>query len=238
MHKPLKALITGGAKGIGLAISQALQQKGFQVTALGRDEQSLAIAKAAGFIEDYLVLDLAIGQNWDELANKLTFDFSVLVNNAGIYVWQPAENTTSNDVQALFALNFFAAEKLSSLCLGHMKQQRWGRILNIASVSGTTGEANAGVYAASKGALIAYSRSLALELASLDITVNCISPGWVKTELFTRTELSEEEILSTVPAHRWVSASELGALAAFLCGDEAQSITGQNICVCAGLSLG
>ena len=123
-----------------------------------------------------------------------------------------------------------------------MKEQKWGRIINIGSISGVMGEANASVYSASKASLIGFSKALALEIAKDNITVNTINAGWVDTELgnesIDESEFSKEEIMEIIPQKRFVTPEEIAKLIKYLISDDARGITGQSINLCAGLSVG
>ena len=123
-----------------------------------------------------------------------------------------------------------------------MKKKKFGRIVNIGSISGVMGEANAPLYSATKAGLIGFAKSAGLELAEFGITVNTINPGWVDTELgnssIDDSEFSKEEILDCIPQRRFVEPVEVANLVKYLISPEAKGITGQSINLCAGLSVG
>ena len=123
-----------------------------------------------------------------------------------------------------------------------MKNKRFGRIINIGSISGVMGEAGAVAYSASKAGLIGMTKALALELAEYNITINTINPGWVDTELGSNSiddsGFSKDEILETIPQKRFVEPIEIANLIKYLISQEAKGITGQSINLCAGLSVG
>lgn len=123
-----------------------------------------------------------------------------------------------------------------------MKSQKWGRIINIGSISGVMGEAYASLYSGFKSGLIGFTKALALELAQHDITVNTINPGWVQTDLgkksIENSEFSQEETLDMIPQRRFVEPKEVAKLVAYLLSNDAKGITGQSINLCAGLSVG
>jgi NAD(P)-dependent dehydrogenase (short-subunit alcohol dehydrogenase family) len=123
-----------------------------------------------------------------------------------------------------------------------MKEMKFGRIVNIGSISGVMGEAYASLYSSSKSGLIGLSKALALELAEFNITVNTINPGWVDTELgnssIEDSEFSKEEIIECIPQRRFVSPVEVAKLVKYLISEDAKGITGQSINLCAGLSVG
>ena len=123
-----------------------------------------------------------------------------------------------------------------------MKKNGFGRIINIGSISGVMGEANASLYSASKSGLIGATKALALELAEYGITVNTINPGWVDTNLavssINESEFSVSEIIETIPQRRFVEPNEIAYFVRYLISNEAKGITGQSINLCAGLSVG
>ena len=123
-----------------------------------------------------------------------------------------------------------------------MKSKNSGRIINIGSISGVMGEANASLYSSSKAGLLGLTKALALELAEHNITVNTINPGWVDTELgnesIEQSDFTKEEILDCIPQKRFVTPEEVANLVKYLISSEAKGITGQGINLCAGLSVG
>ena len=121
-----------------------------------------------------------------------------------------------------------------------MKKKNWGRIINIGSISGMVGEANATLYSATKSALSGFTKALALEVAQNNITVNQINPGWVNTPLANDAlnEEEKQEIIDVTPQKRFIEPIEIAKLCEYLISDNAKGITGQNINLCAGLSIG
>ena len=121
-----------------------------------------------------------------------------------------------------------------------MKNNKWGRVVNIGSISGVMGEANASLYSSTKSALIGLTKALALELAEYNITVNTINPGWVDTDMGNSScgEFSKDELVECIPQHRFVEPKEVADLVKYLIGDNAKGVTGQSINLCAGLSVG
>ena len=121
-----------------------------------------------------------------------------------------------------------------------MKKNRWGRIVNIGSISAMVGEANASLYSATKAALSGLTRALALEAAPYGITVNQINPGWVDTPLTQKSLNADEkkEVIDVTPQKRFISPAEIARLVQYLISDDAKGLTGQNINLCAGLSIG
>ena len=123
-----------------------------------------------------------------------------------------------------------------------MKANKWGRIINIGSISGVMGEACASMYSATKASLIGLTKAVALELAQDNITINTINPGWVETELGNSSvedsEFSKDEIIECVPQKRFVEPSEIAEMIKYLISEQAKGVTGQSINLCAGLSVG
>lgn len=227
-------LITGSSSGIGKVAAETLKAEGYKVFQTGRKLLD---------IENYISINLSDPNNVNKLYNyvKENFgDIDILINNAGEYVYSPIDKMKPDKIIQIFNSNFISHYYLTSLVVPYMKQKKFGRIVNIASISGVVGEANASLYSATKSAYFGFSKSLALELAEYNITVNSISPGWVETQL-TENALSEEEkkeTLDVIPQKRFVEPVEVANLIKYLISDNAKGITGQNINLCAGLSCG
>ena len=227
-------LITGSSSGIGKVAAETLKAEGYKV--FQTDRKLLDI-------ENYISINLSDPNNVNKLYNyvKENFgDIDILVNNAGEYVYSPIDKMKPDEIIQIFNSNFISHYYLTSLVVPYMKQKKFGRIVNIASISGVVGEANASLYSATKSAYFGFSKALALELAEYNITVNSISPGWVETQL-TENALSEEEkkeMLDVIPQKRFVEPVEVANLIKYLISDNAKGITGQNINLCAGLSCG
>lgn len=232
----MNILVTGASKGIGNAMAQELQSIG-EVFVTGRDEQALTACNAKGFCVCDLSKDINILAKFIEEKS-----IDVLINNAGEYIYAGLETMNIADIQRLYQTNLIAPAYLISKAIPHMKGQRWGRIINIGSISGVMGEAYASIYSSSKSGLIGLTKALALELAEFDITVNTINPGWVETELgmnsIEESEFSKEEIIDTIPQKRFVKPEEVAKLCKYLISEDAKGITGQSINICAGLSVG
>lgn len=239
------ALITGSSAGIGAEIAYNLSQRGIKVFLAGRNEENLIRQVEKVNAIGYLCGDLLDNSYCETLIEKATSvlgTVDILVNNAGAYVWSPIEKTNLESIDKIMELNLKVPYKLCSLAVPLMKKQKWGRIINIGSISGAVGEANASLYSASKAGLIGMTKALALELAEYGITVNVISPGWVKTDmgqaLIEQEVIDEAEQLDMIPQKRWISPEEIASLVNYLVSEGAMGITGQSINMCAGLSLG
>lgn len=232
----MNILVTGASKGIGNAIAKELQNIG-EIFVTGRNEQALAACNAKGFC----VCDLSKDIN-DLVKFIEENNIDVLINNAGEYIYSSLDSMETADIQRLYQTNLIAPAYLISKAIPHMKGQRWGRIINIGSISGVMGEAYASIYSSSKAGLIGLTKALALELAEYEITVNTINPGWVETELgmnsIEDSEFSRDEILQCIPQKRFVKPEEVAKLCKYLISSDAKGITGQSINICAGLSVG
>lgn len=232
----MNILVTGASKGIGNAIAKELQSVG-EVFVTGRNEQALTACNAKGFC----VCDLS--KDINTLARFIIDNkIDVLINNAGEYIYGGLETLKTADIQRIYQTNLVAPAYLISKAIPHMKGQKWGRIINIGSISGVMGEAYASIYSSSKAGLIGLTKALALELAEYEITVNTINPGWVETELgmnsIEDSEFSKDEILQCIPQKRFVKPEEVAKLCKYLISSDAKGITGQSINLCAGLSVG
>ena len=234
-------LITGSSQGIGLEIAKYFSKQ-YNVFITGRYEEKLKkLCDEFGF-SGFVAVDLSKENAAQELYEKLNIKIDILVNNAGNYVYSSVEKLKCEDIMNSFMLNSVAPLELIRCVIPQMKEQKWGRIINIGSISGVMGEANASLYSMTKASLIGMTKALALELALDDITVNVINPGWVDTDLINNENLEEdfskEEIIETIPQRRFVKPSEIASTIEYLISDNAKSITGQSINICAGLSLG
>lgn len=225
-------LITGASKGIGKVIAEELKQFG-NVYVTGRNEEALKS------FENYCVCDLASQTDvLEEFVAKNNID--ILINNAGEYIYGAIDDVTQEQIDHIFKVNVIAPIKLISATTKIMKNNKWGRIVNIGSISGVMGEANASLYSSTKSALIGLTKALALELAEYNITVNTINPGWVDTDMGNSScgEFSKEELVECIPQHRFVEPKEVADLVKYLISDNAKGVTGQSVNLCAGLSVG
>lgn len=234
-------LVTGATKGIGLAIAKQLS-KYYDVYICGRSLENLKKVCEENRFKNYYSIDLSQEGSVEKLFNQLNVDIDILVNNAGVYYYNSIEDMSNEEIMSTINLNSVTPLKLSKLVIPHMKKKRWGRIINIGSISGVMGEANASVYSMTKASLIGMTKALALELAQDNITVNVINPGWVDTDLINNENLendfSKQEIIDTIPQRRFVTPKEIASTVEFLVSNRAKTITGQSINICAGLSVG
>jgi 3-oxoacyl-[acyl-carrier protein] reductase len=234
------ALVTGGGKGIGRAISQALGAKGAKVVVNYRSDASAAEETVAS-IPGAVAHKADVGDPAQvEAMVKSVGRVDILVNNAGLVrdklliQMAPAdwEDLIRTDLLSVFATTRAAI-------MSGMMRARWGRIVNITSIVGITGNAGQSNYAAAKAGLIGFTKSVAREYGSRNITCNAVAPGYVRTELTTGSLTDEMvgELVKMTPIKREGSAEDVAAAVAFLCSDSAGFITGQVLAVDGGLSL-
>jgi len=232
----MNILVTGATRGIGKAIAEEMQNIG-EVYVTGRNQQALEMCNAKGFCVCDLSKDINTLTKFIEEK-----EIDVLINNAGEYIYGGIADMKPENIQKIFQTNLIAPTYLISKAVVHMKAQKWGRVINIGSISGIMGEANASLYSASKAGLMGLTKALALELAEYGITVNTINPGWVDTDLgnasIEESEFSREEIIDCIPQRRFVKPQEIAKLCRYLISEDAKGITGQGINLCAGLSVG
>ena len=234
----MNVLITGATRGIGKSIATTLKNYGYTVFTTGRNEKLLQI------YQNYCICDLATLDGIELLGKYIQENkIDILINNAGEYLYTPAINGFElTQIEHITRLNLEAPLFLASKAIPHMKESGFGRIINIGSISGVMGEANASLYSATKSGLIGATKALALELAEFNITVNTINPGWVDTDLGNSSvdngEFSKEEIIDCIPQKRFVKPDEIAGMVKYLISDEAKGVTGQSINLCAGLSVG
>ncbi|MFI3299992.1 MAG: SDR family oxidoreductase [Candidatus Gastranaerophilales bacterium] len=232
----MNILVTGASKGIGKVIAENLKSVG-NVFVTGRNEKALKSIGASGFCVCDLAKDFEIIVNF-----VVENNIDVLINNAGEYVYGGVEEVGFEEIERIFMTNLVAPTKLISKVVPFMKQNKWGRIVNIGSISGVMGEAYASSYSGSKAGLVGLTKSLALELAEFGITINTINPGWVETDLglnsIEESDFTKEEILEGIPQKRFVQPEEVANLVKYLVTEQAKGLTGQSINLCAGLSVG
>ncbi|MEE8213022.1 MAG: 3-oxoacyl-[acyl-carrier-protein] reductase [Alphaproteobacteria bacterium] len=236
------ALVTGASGGIGGAIARALHAAGARVGLSGT--RAGALDELAGELGDgafAVPADLSSANGAKTLAKDAEAalgGIDILVNNAGLTRDQLAIRMSDEDWQTVLDVNLTAAFGLSRGCLRGMMKKRWGRIISVTSIVGVTGNPGQANYAASKAALIGMSKSLAQEVASRNITVNCIAPGFIDTPM---TEgLSDEQkqnLTARIPAGRLGEPAEIAGACVFLASDEASYVTGQTLHVNGGMAM-
>lgn len=227
-------LITGASSGIGKEIANVLSVNN-DVFICGRRELDKVNYYACDLIDMFSIENV-----YNKARAYFNSDIDVLINCAGQYIYKPIEKMTLDEITYLLDVNFKASYILSGLVINAMKKNKWGRIINIGSISGMVGEANATLYSATKSALSGFTKALALEVAQDNITVNQINPGWVHTPLTQNalTKEEQQEVIDVTPQRRFIEPIEIAKLCEYLISDSAKGITGQNINLCAGLSIG
>ncbi|MBQ2644734.1 SDR family oxidoreductase [bacterium] len=241
MTKHKNVLITGASKGIGRVIAKYFADNNFNVFVTARSEDLLKDLFQYPNIKGYYACDLT--HNCYDAYNeavKILGNVDILINNAGGYVCSKIEKTSDEEISNLLRLNIEVPYKLSKCVIPDMKKRKFGRIINIGSISGIVGEAYATLYSMTKSSFVGFSKALALEVASYGITVNTIHPGWVDTDLIhTENQTFEDaELIETIPQRRFIEPIEIAVLAKYLASAEAKGLTGQSINLCAGISMG
>ena len=236
------ALVTGASGGIGGAIAKALHAQGATVALSGTREDALgAVAAELGggaHVTPANLGDAAAAEQLAKDAEEAMGGLDILVNNAGLTRDNLAMRMKDEDWQTVIDVNLTAAFRLSRAVLRGMMKKRWGRIIGITSVVGVTGNAGQANYAASKAGMIGMSKSLAQEVASRGITVNCLAPGFIATAMTDALKGDQKaKIIASIPAGRMGTAGEIAAGVVYLASDEAAYITGQILHINGGLAM-
>jgi 3-oxoacyl-[acyl-carrier protein] reductase len=236
------ALITGASGGIGADIARALHKAGATVGLSGTRTAPLeALAAELGDRAHVLPCNLSDPAAVEGLVKQATEamgSVDILVNNAGITKDGLAMRMSDEDWQSVIDVNLTATFRLCRAAIRGMMKARWGRIVNISSVVGQTGNAGQVNYAASKAGMVGLSKSLAAEVASRGITVNCVAPGFIETAMTDKlNDQQKAGILTAVPAGRMGTAGEIAAAVLYLASQEAGYVTGATLHVFGGMSM-
>ena len=240
--KGKKALVTGASGGIGAAIATKLHQNGAMVTLSGtRVEPLIKLKEELGDNSFVSRCDLSDGDEVGNLIQTVSSQMNgldILINNAGLTMDNLLMRMSDEQWQKVINVNLSATFKLCKDSLRGMMKSRWGRIINISSVVALTGNPGQGNYSASKAGIIALSKSLASEVASRGITVNCVAPGFIKTSMTEMlTEDQHNQILNKIPVNRMGNVEEIASGVAFLASPEASYITGTTLNINGGMAM-
>ena len=236
------ALVTGASGGIGAEIARALHAAGATVGLSGTRVAPLeALAAELGSRAHVLPCNLSLPEEVEALVKQATEAMGavdVLVNNAGITKDGLAMRMSDADWQSVIDVNLTATFRLCRAAIRGMMKARWGRIVNISSVVGQTGNGGQVNYAASKAGMVGLSKSLAAEVASRGITVNCVAPGFIETAMTEKLNDGQKSgILGAVPAGRMGTPQEIAAAVLYLASAEAGYVTGATLHVNGGMSM-
>lgn len=239
------AFITGASRGIGKACALALAQTGTRVALAARDlaklEETAAAVRATGAEAHVVAIDMTSADSIKEAVASTVKDFGridILVNNAGITRDGLALRMKPEDWDAVLRTNLTGAFFAIQNVMQGMMKERWGRIINIASVVGEAGNPGQANYVASKAGLIGLTKSLAQEIASRNITVNAVTPGFIETDMTAvLTDDQKGKMLEHIPLKRFGKAEDIAAAVRFLASEEAGYITGHILSVNGGMYM-
>lgn len=236
------AIVTGGTRGIGAAISLALHNGGYQVVANYHNNQQSALdfQKQHGIIvKNWDVSDHhACGKAVEEIEKEFGQTVSILVNNAGITHDKMLHKMLFEEWDKVVRTNLNSCFNMCSSTINQMREQNYGRIVNISSINAQTGQVGQTNYAASKAGIIGFTKSLARESVNKNITVNCIAPGYINTDMAAKIPKSVlDEIVGSIPIKRLGKPSEIANAVMFLVGPESEFTTGQTISINGGHNM-
>ena len=239
--KNKKILITGATGGIGSSLIQKFQSYGSLVVATGTNEEKLKNLKNKYpniIIEKFKLDDHAKVENFIDTVSKKLDGLDVLINNAGITLDNLSIRLTEEDWKKVIDINLTATFLLCKFAIKKMLKKKYGKIVNITSIVGHTGNIGQANYAASKAGIIAFSKSLAAEYAKKNICINCVSPGFIKTEMTDKINEEFKKILiSKIPSGYLGTGEDVSNSVAFLASDMANYINGETIHVNGGMYM-
>lgn len=234
------ALVTGASRGIGAACAIALGRAGFKVAVhyKGAEDKARAVcAQIPGAMP--FKADLAIQQECQDLIKTVSSELgpiAILVNNAGVSIDQILPFAKPEDFDTMISTNLKPVFLLSKFASKGMIRQKGGRIINIASVVGYSGNAGQSMYSATKGAITAFTKSIALDLAQFNILANCIAPGFIQTDMTDALpEQAKEAALAKIPLKRLGTPEDIAGAVVFLASEQASYITGSTLHVNGGM---
>jgi 3-oxoacyl-[acyl-carrier protein] reductase len=237
------ALVTGASGGIGGAIAKALHGQGANVVLSGTRADALqALQAELGERAHIVVCNLANAAEVDELLKRAEAQagapIDILVNNAGITRDNIMMRMGNEEWGQVIDVDLTAAFRLSRAALRNMVKKRWGRIINITSIVGVTGNPGQANYASAKAGLIGMSKALAAEIASRNITVNCVAPGFIASAMTDKlTAEQKSAIMTRIPSARLGQGSDVAAAVVYLASEEAAYVTGQTLHVNGGMAM-
>jgi 3-oxoacyl-[acyl-carrier protein] reductase len=236
------ALVTGTTGGIGASIAKALHAQGATVGISGRNEDKLkALAAELGDRVHILPADLSSAEAVDKLvadAEAAMTQIDILVNNAGLTRDNLSMRMKEEEWNEVIAVNMTATFRLAKAVQRGMMKRRWGRIINIASIVGVTGNPGQCNYVASKAGMIGWSKAMAQEIASRNITVNCVAPGFIATAMTeVLTDDQKAKISATIPMGRMGTSDDIAAAVTYLASEEANYVTGTTMHVNGGMAM-
>lgn len=237
-----RALITGATGEIGAAIAKELHKNGCEVFLSGTRSDALSnLASELGSRVHFMSSDLKNRENAKLIIEKCKMKMGgvdILVNNAGITRDVLFLRMSDDDWNEVLEVNLNSSMALARAAIKNMMKSKWGRIINITSVVGVTGNAGQANYAASKSALIGMSKSIAKEVASRGITVNCIAPGFISSAMTDRlNDEQQAQILANIPMNRMGEPADIAGAAVFLSSTAANYLTGQTLHVNGGMAM-
>jgi 3-oxoacyl-[acyl-carrier protein] reductase len=237
-----KALVTGATGGIGGAIARALHAQGATVSLSGTrraalDKLASSLGERVHLIEANLADNVSV-EGLVPAAEAAMDGLDILVNNAGVTRDNLFLRMKDEEWDTVIAVNLTAAFRLSRAAVKGMMRRRFGRIVNIGSVVGSTGNPGQGNYAASKAGLIGMTKALAAEVASRNITVNCVAPGFIESPMTdVLNDKQREAILATIPMGRLGTGAEIASTVVYLASTEAAYVTGHTLHVNGGMAM-
>ncbi len=236
------ALVTGTTGGIGASIAKALHAQGATVGISGRNEEKLkALAAELGDRVHILPADLSSQEAVDKLvadAEAAMTQIDILVNNAGLTRDNLSMRMKEEEWSEVIAVNMTATFRLAKAVQRGMMKRRWGRIINIASIVGVTGNPGQCNYVASKAGMIGWSKAMAQEIATRGITVNCVAPGFIATAMTeVLTDDQKSKISATIPMGRMGASEDIAAAVTYLASEEANYVTGTTMHVNGGMAM-
>ncbi len=236
------AIVTGASGGIGGAIARTFHAQGARVALSGTRTDTLeALAGELGDGAFVVPADLSVTDGAQALAKEAEAAMGgvdILVNNAGLARDQLAIRMTDEDWQQVLDVNLTSAFRLARACLRGMVKKRWGRIISITSIVGVTGNPGQANYAASKAGIIGMSKSLAQEVASRNVTVNCVAPGFIVTAMTeSLSEDQKEKLIDRIPSGHLGNPDDVAGACVFLASEEASYVTGQTLHVNGGMAM-